>query len=244
MATSARKAREQQQREELILGVARELLLERGYLGLTMDRIAAGTEYSKGTIYQHFPNKEEVVSALALQTAEKRTAFFERAATFGGRARERMMAIGEADDLFMRLYPHHFRSEKIIDVHSLRAKTSEKRQSALQACDLRCTAVLVGIVRDAIAQGDLELGPEDTPESVTFGLWSMAFGSHLIETMGVDLREKGFGHPREMLFRNYSVFLDGLDWKPLTREWDWEATSRRIQQEVFPDEERSAARAQ
>ena len=69
---SSRKERQRAERDELILRVARELLLEKGYLGLTMDRIAKATEYSKGTIYQHYSCKEEVVIALAIQTAEIR----------------------------------------------------------------------------------------------------------------------------------------------------------------------------
>jgi hypothetical protein len=40
MATSARRLRDIQQREELILDMARGMLLESAYLGLNMDRIA------------------------------------------------------------------------------------------------------------------------------------------------------------------------------------------------------------
>ena len=43
------------------------MLLERGYLGLTMDRIAKATEYSKGTIYHHFSSKEVLLEALVDQ---------------------------------------------------------------------------------------------------------------------------------------------------------------------------------
>ena len=71
MGTLTRKQREIAEREQLILGIAAEMLVERGYLGLTMDRIAAATEYSKGTIYQHFPNKEEIVAALATESAAR-----------------------------------------------------------------------------------------------------------------------------------------------------------------------------
>ena len=67
METLSRKQREIQEREALILEVAREMLLERGYLGVTMDRIAQAIEYSKGTVYQHFSSKEDVLVALAGQ---------------------------------------------------------------------------------------------------------------------------------------------------------------------------------
>ena len=125
MSTLTRKQREIAAREGLILDTAFELLIERGYLGLTMERIAAGVEYSKGTIYQHFPNKEEVVAALSIRSAEQRIEMFQRAATFQGNPRERMTGIGVADDLFVRLYPHHFQLEKILAMHSLREKTTD-----------------------------------------------------------------------------------------------------------------------
>ena len=113
MDTLSRKQREIAEREQLVLSVAREMLAEKGYLGLTMDRIAAATEYSKGTIYQHFSCKEEVLAALALEAAQKRIELFERGATFPGRPRERLAAIGVADGIFVRRYPKHFEIEKI-----------------------------------------------------------------------------------------------------------------------------------
>ena len=54
MATSARKQREVKERERHLLDVARGMLIAQGYSGLSMDRLAEATEFSKGTIYQHF----------------------------------------------------------------------------------------------------------------------------------------------------------------------------------------------
>jgi AcrR family transcriptional regulator len=78
MATSARRQREGQQREALILDVTRQMLLEGGYLGLNMGRIAEVAEYSQGTIYQHFLCKEEVLSAICTQSLEQMVALFEQ----------------------------------------------------------------------------------------------------------------------------------------------------------------------
>ncbi len=44
-----------------------------------MDRVAAQMEYAKGTIYNHFPNKEEIVLALAVEAMQLRRRLFERA---------------------------------------------------------------------------------------------------------------------------------------------------------------------
>ena len=234
MNTTTRKQREIQEREEMILGVAKDMLLEHGYLGMTMDRIAAECEYSKGTIYNHFPNKEEVVAALGVQTMTLRTDLFARASTFKGRSRERMMAIGEAYDLFVKLYPHHFQSTQILQTASIRDKMTAERLQRLEACDHRCLGIVSGIIRDGIAQGDLVLPAWSSPEQLTFGLWAMASGAHAImahkplESLDIEL-------PQNTLNNNYHIMLDGVGWQPLSHVWDYEQTRARIRQEVFHD---------
>ena len=64
MSTLTRKQREVHQRELMLLDVARKMLIENGYAGLNMDRLAEATEYGKGTVYQHFSTKEDLVTAL------------------------------------------------------------------------------------------------------------------------------------------------------------------------------------
>ncbi len=64
MAISTRKERQLREREELILDRAREMLAEKGYLGLKLDELAEAVEYSKGTLYQHFSSKEDMILAI------------------------------------------------------------------------------------------------------------------------------------------------------------------------------------
>lgn len=53
-----------QKRSELILEVAEELLLKKGYANASMDEIAAHAGVAKGTLYQHFLTKEDLFFAL------------------------------------------------------------------------------------------------------------------------------------------------------------------------------------
>lgn len=236
MATVSRKQREIQQRETLILDVARDMLVTDGYLGMTMDRIAAACEYSKGTIYNHFPNKEEVVAALGVQTMNLRTGLFARASTFNGNSRERMMAIGVALELFVRLYPSDFQALAIIQASSVRAKTSQQRQQELRACDNRCMSIVTGIVRDGISQGDLVLPADNAAEQLAFGLWSLNYGAYTLMGSDIPLDELGITNPFETAHINSQKLLDGYAWQPLSDQWDYDATEQRIHQEVFSDE--------
>jgi AcrR family transcriptional regulator len=84
MVTLSRKKREILEREVQILRLARPILLKEGYQALSMERLASLMEYAKGTLYNHFPNKEEIVLALALESIELRFKLFEAANKMGG----------------------------------------------------------------------------------------------------------------------------------------------------------------
>jgi len=51
-------------RATMILDVAEEILAEKGYHETSMDEISARAGVAKGTLYQHFPRKEDLVNAL------------------------------------------------------------------------------------------------------------------------------------------------------------------------------------
>lgn len=241
MATSERKAREREAREALILDAAERLLEEHGYLGLNMDRIAEATDYSKGTIYQHFSCKEEVMAAIIDRLADIRIGFFERAATFRGNSRERMAAVGLSLDLFAVLYPQHFRLEQIVTADSIRAKTPESRLEKLRRKESTCQNVVAGIVRDAIAAGDLELPEGFPPEALVFGLWMTTYGGLAILSAMPDLEHMGIrGDPHAIIRHTQNTILDAHGWKPLFEDFDYEASRVRAMREVFPDEARRA----
>jgi AcrR family transcriptional regulator len=58
------RERQRQERERLILQATEELLLERGYHEMSIDDIAARVGIAKGTVYQHFASKDDLVLAL------------------------------------------------------------------------------------------------------------------------------------------------------------------------------------
>lgn len=53
-----------------ILDAAAEVFLERGYVGTSMDDVAARAGVSKQTIYKHFADKEGLFTALVLHAVE------------------------------------------------------------------------------------------------------------------------------------------------------------------------------
>jgi multidrug efflux pump subunit AcrA (membrane-fusion protein)/AcrR family transcriptional regulator len=199
MTITTRKERERREREARILQLAQGMLRESGYLGLSMDRIAAGMDYSKGTIYQHFPNKEEIVLALANEALETRVRLFEKGAGWSGTTRERISAIGVAAAHFVRLYPQHFAVEQLVRSGAIWEKTTEQRRNFMLHCETSCMRVVGGVVHEAVVAGDLRLREGITPADVVFGLWSMNFGAYIIitgtDTLGENRASRSGTHP-------------------------------------------------
>lgn len=233
MDTLTPKKREILERETRILEVARPMVVHEGYHRLNMDRIAEEVQYSKGTIYNHFSCKEEIIIALAIQNIAKRTELFQKAAQFKGCSRYRMIAIGEAAEKFVRDYPDYFQFEQILQLASVREKTSEKRQSVIRACELQCMSIVAGVVRDAIAAEDLVLPKAISPEKLVFGLWSLTSGAYSIIFNSDSLEQMGLDDPFATVRDHFAAILDGYQWAPLSREFDSDSVLERIRKEVF-----------
>ena len=214
MATFTRKQREIQEREAQILNVARSILLTDGYHGLSMDRLAAEMEYAKGTLYNHFPNKEEIVVALALQSMELRRRYFEFASMIRATTRNRLAAIGCACDFFASECREHFAIEQMLRNGSILEKSTEIRQGLVRQCEHRVMAIVAGVVRDAVASGDLSLPAELSPEEFVFGFWSLMFGSQILVATSPAMGEIGVAEPMHTIRYHAWTLMNGYQWKP------------------------------
>jgi AcrR family transcriptional regulator len=235
-STLSRKQREVKEREGRILELAQQMIVQDGYHGLSMDRIAEALEYSKGTIYQHFSCKEEILMTLVNQAMERRLDLFRRAAAFRGRPRERITAIGAGSELFFQLYPDHFHIEHAVRITSIREKASEQRRMCLERCEASCSEIVRGVISDAVAAGDLVVDDEFGVEQIAFGLWSITFGGYSIAATSPSLANLGIHDPVLAIRNNCNRLLDGLGWKPLAKDLDLPALVERIRSELFASE--------
>lgn len=65
------KEKQRQEREALILQVAEEVLLERGYHETSMDEIASRVGIAKGTVYLHFSSKDDLIVAIFMRDMQE-----------------------------------------------------------------------------------------------------------------------------------------------------------------------------
>lgn len=87
------KEKQRQEREELILQAAEEVLAEKGYYETSVDEIAARVGIAKGTVYLHFPGKEDLVIAILERNAQTLVELVEATVATAGSNREKLEAI-------------------------------------------------------------------------------------------------------------------------------------------------------
>lgn len=224
------RERNERRKVQDILSIALRLVLEEGFSDFSMESLASAAGYSRTALYRYFPCKEEVVIALAIESFRRRIQLYRLVPSFDGRPRERWVAMAEVNAVF---YPELFNVELLSYTRSFRERTSEERQAELHQLEMEGYRIAVGIVRDALALGDLVLPHGMTPERFLFGnsmLVNGIFGAlgtvGIVDELGVEdlvLEMRFFG----------SRLLDGCRWRPLSDEWDYRTTVRRIYSELL-----------
>jgi len=231
-----RKQRELHDREQLILDTAQTILQHEGLQSLTMERVAAEIEYSKGTVYNHFCSKEEIISGISCRCVSNLIEMFNRAKNYPGNHRERIAAIGIAHSLYAQLHPAELQNMQIIKSAAVREKIAEDKQLRLLQLEQEITGIVLEIVRDAVHDGDIPADQPYMPDSIVLGIWTMGYGSNLLHLSGIPFDKLGMQQPLEMMWVNSHKFLDSYQWKPLSSEFDIYALRKHLCKELFADE--------
>jgi len=231
-----RKQRELFDREQLILDTAKIILNTEGFANLSMERIAAEVEYSKGTIYNHFKSKEEVITGISCRCISNLIELFSRARNHTGSNRERIAAVGIAQSLYAQLNPVEFQNLPLIKSQAIREKISEEKSNELLQLEQSITSIVKEIVMDALNDGDIPANESFVPDGIVFGLWSMGYGTDLLHLSGIPFEQLGMLQPLDMMWVNSNKLLDSYNWKPLSTEFDINNMREKLTKELFPDE--------
>jgi AcrR family transcriptional regulator len=230
-----RKQREFQQREQLILDTAQHMLGAQGYAHLTMERIAESVEYSKGTIYNHFSSKEDLVCSLCCRCMSNLIDLFQRAASYQGATRERFSAIGIAYSLYHQLHPLDAQNIQIVKTNAVREKLSDEKLHELTVLEQQITSIALEVVRDAIACGDIPSNG-GTADEIVFGFWSMHYGALLLAFSDIPLEQLGFSPAIRLLWKNSQKLLDAFSWQPLSQDSNTNALFEKLCSALFAEE--------
>lgn len=229
-------------REQELLHIAHQLVEAEGYGNLTMDKLTAASPYSKGTIYNHFSSKEDVIVALCNAALRHEISLFKKAELFNGSTREKALALHQAYLLSAKMQPILFNCVLTAKSPWVLEKSSAARIATQQQLEKEVTQMVDQLLQQAISTNELQPKDGASVDLMAFANWAISFGgiallSSASETYSVE-RLKGM-HP--FLF-NLNCMLDGMNWLPLSTEQDYCQSWLRIEQEIFSTELHQLAR--
>ena len=169
------KEKQRQEREELILQAAEEVLVEKGYYETSVDEIAAKVGIAKGTVYLHFPSKEDLVVAILQSSAREVVELVESAISAAQSNREKLEAVLEV------VYNRFFDPQKgqlmqlpyaVMNGSELRRVFVEKKRCLKEEWG-RLAALITSILEDGKVEGEFDNAmPTPVMVSAFFSLMS------------------------------------------------------------------------
>ncbi len=171
-----------------------------------------------------------------LEVLARQIALFERAAAYPGHAREKIVALGEAEEVYFRLHPRHYMTQQTIRMASQIGQLVRTGEDPLGLFDRRLIALLMQITLAAMRQGGPQFKSHRRPTELVFTLWSLASGTRALMGTGVMNRQFGVESAFSVARDAREMLLDALGWAPLSHEWNYNETRERIRRELFEKE--------
>ncbi len=245
MSISARKEREFKERENLILRTSFDMLLTEGYMGFTIDKLAKKIDYAKGTVYKHFACKEDIVMKILNEAFKQRIKVLERIKTLDIPERALVMAGTYGMSLYNKLNPNLHRLLQIGNVESIWNKVSQDLKDEHNSMVTRIFDDFELLVQRAVKNKNLELGEHESID-IYFSIicLSMGFSGMLRNTRDAQIphnvieclcNSRLVKDPARVLRLAMNTFLDGLNWRPLTGNYDYNALETEVTDTVFSD---------
>jgi AcrR family transcriptional regulator len=210
-----RKAQERENRDLLILDVASTLLVEGGLQSLTMQAIANNTDYSKGTIYQHYGCKEDVITQLVIISSQQLVSLIEKALLSGLSLRHKIAVVSTVFFLNAQSQPEVARLVGLVKSADFRTKVSAKYGEKLAENENIMLQHILSMFGSGSGFSEQKI------LDAAFGWWSMQWGVMDIMSNGWDVEKLGYKEPEQCFFRSLHLYLDGLgiEVDPQCHEW-------------------------
>jgi len=224
-------------RELELIDIARDVIESEGLNALTMDQVTALCDYSKGTVYNHFSCKEDLLVAVSNEGLKDLQSLFSKLDGFQGNAREQMIGLQLAYLYFSKLYPSQFLCVLSVKNPAILNRTSDNRKQQQLELEISLESRGLAIIKGALEQQELSLGLHQEAKQISFANWSQTFGAlvlvnaaeSLVGLQGIDIGKE--------FFINAFVLNDGFKWQPMIHEFDYFSSIERLKQVVFFEEE-------
>lgn len=226
-----------QERELEIILAALNFAEQESVHTLTMDKLAARLPYSKGTLYNHFHGKEDLLLGVCNHSMAVLHDLFQRASRLEQDSRSKISACLLGYLLYAIESPVRFKLVLDAKNHGFAEQVSAERFEEHKRLDLEIFGMVLQIIEEAIERGEMTPPNGVTPPQIAFAGWATGFGSIAL-LLAEDCLCGGRSEmvlPREM-FTNISIMLDGLQWQPLHNERHFAPICEALIETEFADE--------
>lgn len=175
MGITERKEREKEAKRETMLKAAEALILEKGLEQLNMDEVASRAEVSKGSLYQYFSNKNDLVLGICNKATTLLSQEISKVLTKDLPGIELVHMIGSTFMTFVNDHPEYFRAMRF---HDNMKETNQLEESKyLGGCQENMHSSFTYMVR-AIQIGiqDGSINPSFEPKELAVLIWGTSHG--------------------------------------------------------------------
>lgn len=204
MSTKERKLKEKENRKEVILKAAENVMTQHGLYGLSIEAIADETELAKGTIYLYFKSKEEILSSLTIKARNKLFVEFELIEKQNTNSYEQLIAIIRMNYDFYKQFPLYYDLVSLYEANHKATETGEMYQSSQNITNL-----VQRIANKAKAEGFLNAAIN--PLHLAMSLWGMTVGMLQLLKVRGSFMEENMGIKEDDLIETYiGIFSKGI----------------------------------
>jgi AcrR family transcriptional regulator len=171
LAERRRRASRELMRGE-ILTAAQHIIRTKGMDALSLRALAKAVGVTAPALYEYFSSKEAILRALFVEGSHVMLARMEETISGSAPGVQRVLAVLNGYRRFAREEPDYFRL--LFGTVEPPLELSENEYAGMQAIFGR----FIGIISDAIDQGDLKQLP---PETLSCSLWALVHGVALLE---------------------------------------------------------------
>ncbi|MCK0068955.1 TetR/AcrR family transcriptional regulator [Kordiimonas laminariae] len=209
-----------QQREQLILDHAISLIEEAGFFSMKMSDLAKRAKLSVGTLYSHYPCKEDLLIALAIKFSEQHLEWFKNSQKFGNTPAEKLIAaclndmVETADQVAMSELAH------LSMAPSIWKRASPLLTDRLHSFFNEAWQLFSNLVAEAAPEFGRDAFTEKENRSLNLGCWSLAVGidaltfSSIIESETANVTQTNFAREDwgAIFIENLAKHLTGWGW--------------------------------
>lgn len=232
-----RKERERQARSDLFLDIAKRIIGRGGFHELSMNGIAEIAEYSKGTIYLHYPSREVVLMALCRRGLTHWKDMVSRVLASDLSAYDKVFGLHWAHVLYAARYPVEYDGLSLVRASSIREKIGEEDHAALQSDLNDLIGSFQTVIKEGVEAGEVALSKDLTPDALALAFWSLCrqpYIDGIADSDPINVVEDA-GKPGDPALIHHAL-LQGIGWKSTADKRSLRVRLLSIRDRLFADE--------